>query len=77
MIETNFHDRLTVLLSKDVKVAHKTGNLIGVVHDVGIVFAKRPYIIVVMSKDVVSDEAANNAIARISKMVYDYIKKEV
>lgn len=48
-----------------------------VVHDVGIVFAKRPYIIVVMSKDVVSDEAANNAIARISKMVYDYIKKEV
>lgn len=75
MIETNFCDRLPVLLPKGVKVAHKTGNLIGVVHDAGIVFAKRPYIIVVMSKGVVSDKDANNAIAGISKKVYEYVKK--
>jgi len=77
MIETNFHDRLPALLPEGVDVAHKTGNLIGVVHDVGIVFAKRPYIIVVMSKGVISDEAANNAIANISKKIYDFVKNEV
>jgi beta-lactamase class A len=75
MIETNFCDRLPALLPKGVDVAHKTGNLIGIVHDVGIVFAKRPYIIVVMSKGVISDKDANNAIADISKKVYDFVKK--
>lgn len=74
MINTKFHDRLPALLPKDVRVAHKTGNLIGIVHDVGIVYAKKPYIIVVMVKNVKSDKSANKAIANISKMTYDYVK---
>jgi beta-lactamase class A len=68
------HDRLPALLPKGVEVAHKTGNLVGVVNDIGIVFAKKPYILVVMSKDVVSDEESNKIIANISKKVYEYVK---
>lgn len=73
MVNTKFYDRLPVLLPKNVKIAHKTGNLIGVVHDVGIVYAKRPYIIVVMTKNVKNERSANKAIANISKITYDYV----
>nr|WP_276020510.1 serine hydrolase [Acetivibrio straminisolvens] len=73
MINTKFYDRLPVLLPKNVKIAHKTGNYIGVVHDVGIVYAGRPYIIVVMTKNVKNEQTANKAIANISKTVYDYV----
>lgn len=74
MIETDFHDRLPLLLPKDLKIAHKTGNLIGIVHDVGIIYTDKPYILAVMSKDVISDEETNTVIANISKKVYDYVK---
>ncbi|MFZ5985705.1 MAG: serine hydrolase [Bacillota bacterium] len=73
-INTEFRDRLPKLLPEDLKIAHKTGNLIGIVHDIGIVFTDKPYVIVVMSKDVVSDQEANDVIANISKKVYDYVK---
>ena len=74
MIETDFHDRLPLLIPKDIKIAHKTGNLIGIVHDVGIIYTDKPYILAVMSKNVVSDQEANTVIANISKKVYDYVK---
>lgn len=74
LCNTVYNDRLPKLLPKDVQVAHKVGNQIEAVHDVGIIYADKPYVLTVMSKGVVSDEEANNAIAQISKMVYDAVK---
>lgn len=76
MINTKFYDRLPVLLPKNLKIAHKTGNYTGVVHDVGIVYAEKPYIVVVMTKNVKNGQSANKAIANISKMIYDYVVKQ-
>ncbi|NPV91368.1 MAG: serine hydrolase [Firmicutes bacterium] len=71
-LNTEFNDELPALLPKNVKVAHKIGNQVGVVNDVGIVFTSSPYILAVMSKDVSEDEA-RTVIATISKMVYDCV----
>jgi beta-lactamase class A len=74
LCNTVYNDRLPKLLPKDVQVAHKVGNQIEAVHDVGIIYADKPYVLTVMSKGVISDEEANNTIAQISKMVYDAVK---
>lgn len=71
---TEYNDRIPVYLPKDVQVAHKIGNQVGAVHDVGIVFAKKPFIISIMSKDV-NESQANEVIASITEMVYEFEQK--
>jgi beta-lactamase class A len=69
---TAFNDRLNKLLPPNVKVAHKVGTQVRAVHDVGIIYAEKPYILSVMSKDV--DEAeAPDVIANISEKVYKFV----
>lgn len=70
---TEFNDRLPALLPPNIRVAHKTGNQVDAVHDIGIIYSQRPYVLSVMSKDINEDEA-NAVIANISKKVYDYIE---
>lgn len=71
-LNTEFNDKIPALLPKNVKVAHKIGNQVGVINDVGIVFSDSPYILAVMSKDVNEEEAAT-VIPTISKKVYDCV----
>lgn len=61
MTETNYHDRLDKYIDYD-KVAHKIGNYYRYYHDVGIIYGKDPYILVVLTKDIgeLSDEPYNN-----------------
>ncbi|AEV69529.1 serine hydrolase [Acetivibrio clariflavus] len=73
LCNTIHNDRLPRLLPKDVKVAHKIGDQIQAVHDVGIIYADNPYILAVMSKGVISDEEARSVIAQVSKKVYDFM----
>ncbi|HZC31000.1 MAG TPA: serine hydrolase [Gaiellaceae bacterium] len=65
------NDRIPVQLPPGTVVAHKTGNLIGLVHDAGIVYTPRgPRVVVVMTWD--SDEGAvDGFIARLTQAVYD------
>ncbi len=72
---TVFKDRIDALLPKDVKVAHKIGNFTNTANDVGIVFAKTPYILSVMSDNVNFDQACG-VIAEMSKIVYDFVENE-
>lgn len=71
---TQWNDRINKLLPEDVKVPHKIGNYPGVYNDVGIVFASEPYVLAVMS-DGVSQDAALDVIAQLSKMIYDAVEK--
>ncbi|MEM0296557.1 MAG: serine hydrolase [Zestosphaera sp.] len=77
MKKQQVNDRIPRYLPEGIPVAHKTGELAGVRHDVGIVFAKEPFIISAMVKDLkdplsqtFSGGKGTEAIARISGMVF-------
>lgn len=60
----------------DVRIAHKTGSLDTVCHDVGIVYHKMTdYIIGVFTTELNDLEVAKRFIGRISKVVYDYVER--
>lgn len=69
------NDRIPKYLPKDVKVAHKTGEIKFFKHDAGIVFTgKGDYIIVVLSESDFPLSAAER-IANLSKNVYEYFER--
>ena len=72
MLAQQVRDRLPALLPPDTEVAHKTGNLPEVTHDVGIVYAPQPiYIIAVLS----DRSGESEPIASLSRAVYDYFNR--
>lgn len=48
--KTHRHDLLQAKLPKDLKVAHKSGELTGFLHDGGILYAKEPYVLVILTQ---------------------------
>ncbi len=76
ILEDQQHNRvIPALLPSDVKIAHKTGNITGVQHDSGIVFLPdgKKYVLVLLSKNLTNEESGIQAMARVSRMIYDYI----
>ena len=64
------NDRIPAQLPEGTVIAHKTGNLAGVVHDAGIVFTPHgPRVLVVMTWDT-DDEVANDFISHLASAVY-------
>ncbi|WP_324669471.1 serine hydrolase [Geochorda subterranea] len=72
LAHTIWHVGLPGELPTDVRVAHKEGDITGVADDVGVVFARRPYILAIMSEGVPDIETGFADVARISRMVYDF-----
>ncbi len=72
---TDWNERINGQLPPEVKVAHKIGNQTRTANDVGIVFAGQPYVLSVMTADVDFDAACRN-IAKLSKMIYDYLEAQ-
>jgi beta-lactamase class A len=73
MTTSHSKDRIPSLLPQELKIAHKTGELSRVRHDVGIIFlASNPYLIVMMSENLKGEDTAIDTMANISKVVYDY-----
>lgn len=75
LLNQKYNDLIPALLPQEVKVAHKTGSITGVHHDSGIVFLPdgRKYVLVILSKNVTQEKEAIGAIAKVSKMIYDYM----
>ena len=66
-------DRLPAALPDNVVIAHKTGNLVGAVHDAGIIYTPSgPRVVVAMTWDAYDDEA-NAFIANIGAIVYSTV----
>src|SRR5438309_4271924 len=64
------NDRLPAQLPPGVVIAHKTGNLSGVLHDAGIIYTKTgPRVVVAMTWDAPEEDAAN-FISPIGSLVY-------
>ncbi|MFJ7951744.1 serine hydrolase [Lysinibacillus sp. NPDC096418] len=71
------YDSLKRYLVDDVKMAHKTGGLDTVDHDVGIIYSDtKDYIIGVFVTEVTDNTDAKQLIGRISKVVYEHLVKK-
>lgn len=68
------NDRIPKNLPENVKVAHKTGEIDTFKHDAGIVFGKKPYILVVLT-DTKNPQEAADWTADFSKTIYEYFEK--
>lgn len=72
--DQKFNEIIPAQLPSDVVVAHKTGSIIGVQHDSGIVILPngRRYSLVILSKGLKDEAAAIKSMATVSRMIYDY-----
>lgn len=57
LTKTIYEEHMAKGIPSDVRVAHKYGREVHVVNDAGIVYAKRTFVMVIMSKGVVETEA--------------------
>ena len=65
---------MKMYLDQDLIVAHKTGDLPNIKHDVGIVYTNnKNYIFTMMTWDGCSDNYARDVIGKVSKISYDYL----
>lgn len=64
-------------LPEGMKIVHKTGELLGVRHDAGIIYLQdRAYILVMMSKNLVYEDEGIETLVNISQKVYQYFKEK-
>jgi beta-lactamase class A len=73
LLGQRINDRLPVGLPPGVPIAHKTGNLPGLAHDAGIVYAPEgPYIVVVLTEDLWDVERGYAVIHDLARQVHTY-----
>ncbi len=65
-----FNDGIPSGLPKGTVVAHKTGNITRIHHDAGIVFGKRPYVLVILIRGLPDVKKSAALMASISKAVH-------
>lgn len=77
LLDQKFNEIIPARLPEEVKVAHKTGSITGVRHDSGIVFLPdgKKYVLVLLSKNMNNPDAGVEAMARVSKLIYDYVTR--
>jgi beta-lactamase class A len=75
LFNQKFNDIIPAKIPKDVKVAHKTGSIVGVQHDTGIVYLPdgKKYAMILLSKQLKDEKKGIEVLSNISKMVYDYV----
>lgn len=66
-----YEDRIPLGLPGGVKLVHKVGSGEGIWVDSGIVLADKPFILVILNKDVDADEA-KKLVPELSKLIWDY-----
>lgn len=69
-----FNDGIPAGLPKNVAVAHKTGNITRIHHDAGIVFAKRPYVLVILVRGIQDSKQSGALMAKMSRAVYNSVR---
>jgi beta-lactamase class A len=66
-----FNDGIPAGVPSGVAVAHKTGNITRIHHDAGIVYAKRPYVLVILVRGVQEKKDSAALMAKLSKAVFE------
>ncbi len=71
MENTEFEDRIPSLLPKGLHIYHKTGDGVNFIHDGGIISdGKNAFILVIMSSNIPSEDAAKSTMGRIAQTIY-------
>jgi len=74
LTNTIYEDRIPAGVPEGTRVAHKIGTELGVFSDSGVVFASRPFVLVIMSKNALEKEA-KTALVEITKAVWEFENK--
>jgi beta-lactamase class A len=69
-----FNDAIPAGLPEGTEVAHKTGNITRIHHDAAIVYAKRPYVLVILVRGIQEQKESAALMARLSTAVYQAIE---
>ena len=69
-----FNDGIPAGLPAGTVVAHKTGNITRIQHDAAIVYAVRPYTLVILVRGIDDQKNSKALIARISSIVYSAVR---
>jgi beta-lactamase class A len=68
-----FNDAIPAGLPPGTTVAHKTGNITKIHHDAGIVFAKRPYVVVLLVRGIQDQKESAALMAKLSRAIYQSV----
>lgn len=71
LTDTAFEERIPAGVPEEVRVAHKIGIDVGTYSDAGIVFAEKPFVLVIMSKSARESEA-EKVLPKISEAVWEF-----
>ncbi len=74
LMRQKFNDGVPAGVPKEVAVGHKTGTITAIHHDAAIVYARRPYILVVMTRGMPDARKSDLLIAEISRLIYSTVK---
>src|SRR5262249_19084344 len=75
LLRQRINDRIPSRLAADTPIAHKTGNLPGVMHDAGLIYTVAgPVAIVLLAQDVVDDDGVRVGMARLASRVDAYAR---
>jgi beta-lactamase class A len=69
-----FNEAIPAGLPKGIPVAHKTGDITNINHDAAIVFAKRPFILVILVRGMTEKKDSAALMADISKSLYEAVQ---
>jgi beta-lactamase class A len=65
-----FHDRIPAGLPPDIEIAHKTGEITGIQHDAAIVYAGRPFALVILVRGLQDPKQGARLAADITRALY-------
>jgi beta-lactamase class A len=65
-----FNDAIPAGVPADVPVGHKTGNITRIHHDAAIVYAEKPYVLVVLTRGIAEQKTSAALMAAISRVIY-------
>jgi beta-lactamase class A len=66
-----FNDAIPAGLPTGVPIAHKTGTITRIHHDAAIVYAKRPYVLVVLVRGLEDQKTSSAVIAQLSRLAFE------
>jgi beta-lactamase class A len=72
LLRQEFNDEIPAGLPAGTRVAHKTGQITGVLHDAAIVYPQRrgPYVLVILTRGIEDEKVARSLMADVSRLVY-------
>ena len=74
LLDQEFNEKIPAGVPKNVRVAHKTGEITAHSHDAAIVYppGMKPYVLVVLTRGIQDGAKASRLIADISRLVYEH-----